>query len=119
MAMLILVYLLLAGAFTDAKSLVDFFTPVDKPMKPTSEYLPGPLFAALLLTSFLPHVPHLQKIDEFAKRLFQRIGNIPAEMRIFSAELERAKLRPGSGINASDYGELGVKADWLKLPESS
>jgi hypothetical protein len=117
MAVLLLGYLILGGAFTDAKPLLDFFLGKDSSIR-SSEYLPGPLFAALLLTSFLPHIPQLKQLDEAAKQLFQRIGNIPSEVRMFSAQLERARLIPGAHIRENEYIELGVKPEWLQLPES-
>jgi|GEM_PF-5208553 len=118
MASLLLVYLLLGGAFIDAKPVLSLLMYGNASLKPPSASLPGPLFAALLLTSLLPHVPYLKKFDEIAKGIFQRMGNIPMEVRVFSAQLERAKLVPVSHMLESAYGELGVKAEWLQLPEN-
>lgn len=43
MGVLILGYLILAGAFTDAKPLLDFLLGKDSSIRSSSEYLPGPL----------------------------------------------------------------------------
>jgi hypothetical protein len=52
----------------------------------------APLLAALLMTTLLPSVPILQRIDRWLLEFFQRLGSIPQEVKrlsnqIFSAEL--------------------------------
>lgn len=120
MSTLLVAYLILAGAFTDAKPLWAFLIGQQAPVSlPTSGDLPGPLFAALLMTSFLPHIPYLKMIDEAAKRTFQRIGNIPVEVRILSDQLERAPLmlpeQARTGL-ADAPDSFGMSNSWFRLP---
>lgn len=79
--------------------------------------LPGPLLSALVLTSLLPHFPLLGRIDDAVKKWFQRVGNMPIEVRMLSARLAAAayelppqaaeRLRPG-------LRAFGVDAAWLR-----
>lgn len=124
MATLVAIYLILAGCFTDAQPFLQFLLP--QPGTPdvpkTPDALPAPLFAALLLTSLLPHIPHLNFIDEATKRLFQRIGNIPQEVRVLSDQLEDTKLvlpAGGSSHLVESMRELGIEEGWLGRPEYS
>jgi hypothetical protein len=124
MAALIVLYLLLAGFFTDAQPFIQFFLPQSgtpgAPQMPDA--LPAPLFAALLLTSLLPHIPLLNNIDEGVKRLFQRIGNIPQEVRVLGSQLEKTRLvlpAAGRGYLVESMRELGIEEGWLDRPEYS
>jgi hypothetical protein len=88
-----LLYLLLAGAFTDVAPILRLLTGVlDQKIGDDLQGLPGPLFAALLLTSLLPHIPHLKRIDEAVKHWFQRLGNIPLEVRALSGQLRHTRV---------------------------
>lgn len=78
--------------------------------------LPGPLLSALTLTSLLPHVPVLKKIDDLLKEWFQRVGNIPYEVRELSAHLRGASyVPPGDELDelAPVLRGFGVERDWL------
>jgi hypothetical protein len=77
---------------------------------------PGPLLSALLLTSLLPHFPLLGKIDEAVKEWFQRVGNIPYEVRELSGFLRAASYEPQSGAAdrlAVAFRSYGVDPSWL------
>ena len=54
--------------------------------------LPGPLLAALLLTTLLPNLPVLSKLDDWSKKLFQDMGNIPWEARRLRGKLRRSEF---------------------------
>jgi hypothetical protein len=86
--------------------------------KPPQEALtlPGPLLSALTLTALLPHVPMLKKLDELLKEWFQRVGNIPYEVRELSAHLRGASYAPPAAELdelASVLRVFGVERDWL------
>jgi hypothetical protein len=49
--------------------------------------LPAPLLAALIMTTLLPHVPGISRIDEWLLARFRSFGRIPGEVRRFSTEL--------------------------------
>ncbi|MDT3677354.1 MAG: hypothetical protein ROZ64_00775 [Burkholderiaceae bacterium] len=115
-------FLVLGGAFTDIDlQAVWEFLRVDA-VSDQVEQMPGPLFAALVLTSLLPHFPYLNKLDDAVKRWFQRIGNIPFEARELSGRIAATplvlypesieRLRP-------TLAELQVDERWLLAPESS
>lgn len=87
-----------------------------------SERLPGPLLSALVLTSMLPHVEFLSRIDETVKKWFQRVGNIPFEVRLLGSQLHATPICPPRA--ALDRArpkllELGVTPDWLQEPPDS
>lgn len=123
MGALVLAYLVLGGAFTDAGPLLKFFAAQSGADYPkTSDALPGPLFAALVLTSLLPHIQPLNFVDDAAKRLFQRIGNIPQEIRVLSDQLENTDLalpRDPSAHLLCTLQELGISESWLSHAEGS
>lgn len=78
--------------------------------------LPGPLLSAMLLTSLLPHAPVLGKLDEAVKRWFQRVGNIPFEVRELSAHLRQSAYAPSAAQLALLRDALaarGVDPAWL------
>jgi hypothetical protein len=86
-------YLILAGAFTDVSSILGLLTgTATKKIGNDLRELPGPLFSALLLTSLLPHIPYLKHIDNWVKEGFQRLGNIPLEVRILSKKLYHTRV---------------------------
>lgn len=116
-------FLVLGGAFTDLDLDAAWkFLRVDGVSDDEVEQMPGPLFAALVLTSLLPHFPYLNKIDDAVKRWFQRIGNIPFEARELSGRIVATplvlypdsieRLRP-------TLAELQVDERWLLAPPSS
>lgn len=115
-------FLVLGGAFTDIDlDAVWTFLRIDD-VSDQAEQMPGPLFAALVLTSLLPHFPYLNRIDDAVKRWFQRMGNIPFEVRELSGRIAAAplvlypeaveRLRP-------TLSELQVDERWLLAPPSS
>ncbi len=115
-------FLVLGGAFTDIDlDAVWTFLRVDS-VSDEVEQMPGPLFAALVLTSLLPHFPYLNKLDEAVKHWFQRIGNIPFEARELSGRIAATKLvlYPDSlEPLRPTLAELQVDERWLLAPESS
>ncbi|MEF7617584.1 hypothetical protein V4F39_26985 [Aquincola sp. MAHUQ-54] len=84
--------------------------------------LPGPLLSALLLTSLLPHFPLLGKLDEAVKQWFQRVGNIPFEVRELSAHLRSARYEPAADTIEQmlpAFKAHGVEPAWLQEPPDS
>lgn len=86
-----MLFVLLGGAFSDSEGIMALLTSGGTPPD-NADKLPGPLYAALLLTVLLPHFPVLRNIDEWVKQEFQRIGNIPFEVRQLSARLQQEQL---------------------------
>lgn len=81
--------------------------------------LPGPLLSALVLTSLLPHFPLLGRIDDAVKKWFQRVGNMPIEVRMLSARLAAAHYElPPQAAERLNPGlrAFGVDAAWLREP---
>ncbi len=116
---MLLLFLMLGGAAADLNFqwLWDFLQ-VQAVLK-DSERLPGPLLAALVLTSLLPHVEFLSRIDEAVKKWFQRIGNIPFEVRLLSSQLQTIDFCPAPSTLdrvAPALLEFGVIPDWLQEP---
>jgi hypothetical protein len=54
--------------------------------------LSAPLLAALLMTTLLPSVPMLQRIDLWLLEFFQRLGSIPQEVMRLSTQILAAEL---------------------------
>jgi hypothetical protein len=89
--------------------------------------LPGPLLAALLLTTLLPNLPLLSKLDEWSKKLFQDMGNIPWEARRLRGKLRRSefcvpdalkevvkrKLEEFGTVNAPASGRCPLERKWM------
>lgn len=119
---MLVLFLVLGGAFTDIDlDAVWRFLRVDG-VSDEVEQMPGPLFAALVLTSLLPHFPYLNKLDDAVKHWFQRIGNIPFEARELSGRIAATKLvlYPDSIERLRPtLSELQVDERWLLAPESS
>ena len=83
---------------------------------------PGPLLSALVLTSLLPHLPLLKKIDATVKTWFQRVGNVPYEVRELSARLRAASYEQKSEDMEFVKPEIRASAfslDWLSGPKES
>jgi hypothetical protein len=115
------IFMLLGGAFTviDASTLV---TLLDIEAAPIDAKLPGPVMSALLLTSLLPHVRVLRNIDSSVKEWFERVGNIPYEVRELSARLREAAYDPSPPVLGNlvpQLGRFGVDPKWLKEPSST
>lgn len=115
-AAMLALFLVLGGALVDVNlQLIWDFLGVSATVK-NSDRLPGPLVAALLLTSMLPNFPFLTRIDETVKKWFQRVGNIPFEVRLLSGQLQQAALQPSAEVIARiepQLIELGVDPSWL------
>lgn len=82
----------------------------------------GPLFSALILTSLLPHVPVLKKIDAAVKAWFQRVGNVPFEVRELSSRLRRSAYEPQCeepGPLKDELRSRAFDASWLRAPGES
>lgn len=54
--------------------------------------LSAPLLSALLMTTLLPSVPILQRIDRWLLEFFQRLGSIPQEVKRLSNQILSAEL---------------------------
>jgi len=86
--------------------------------------LPGPLLSALLLTSLMPHVPVLARMDEAIKQWFWSVGNIPTEVRLLGTNLAAARYgyrihdQTSPGFVAA-LSRNGVDPLWLAEPEGS
>ena len=83
---------------------------------------PGPLLSALLLTSLLPHIPVLQKIDSTVKSWFQRVGNVPHEVRELSARLRKSTYEQhGEELESvlRDMRSKQFNVAWLSGPVES
>jgi hypothetical protein len=114
-------YLLLAGAVTDAKPILQMIIP-EEVIGESQKALPGPLLSALLLTSLLPHISHLKRIDEAVKQWFQRLGNIPMEIRALSGQLKNTRIVISPELMAKLHDtleELGVKEEWISTRENT
>jgi hypothetical protein len=55
--------------------------------------LPAPYLAALLLTTLLPNVPILSKVDEAILDFFRRLGSIPAAARRLAVQLSEMEYK--------------------------
>lgn len=86
--------------------------------------LPGPLLSALVLTSLLPHVPLLARIDESIKQWFWEVGNIPAEVRLLGSQMAGARyhyrLQDHAHHDAlTAFDRFGADPKWLTEAEGS
>lgn len=63
--------------------------------------LSSPILAALLMTALLPNTWGLSKVDAWLLHLFQDLGNIPSEVRLWRDRLAASKLRiPEKAVDA-------------------
>ncbi len=106
-------FLILGAATTDLPpGLASQFGMDTQPL----DGLPGPVVAALILTSLLPRFPVLNKIDEAVKQWFQRIGNIPLEARELSGRIQSTPLAisPESlALLRPALADLHIEESWL------
>ncbi|MED5621358.1 hypothetical protein [Ideonella sp. BN130291] len=116
------IFLVLGGAVTDL-DLKPLWQLLDlDAVAKDSAALPGPLLSALVLTSLLPHFPYLSKIDDSVKLWFQRVGNIPFEVRELSGQMRNAEFRPSPDTLArlrARLEELGIDERLLEAPRGS
>jgi hypothetical protein len=86
--------------------------------------LPGPLLSAMLLTSVLPHMPMLARIDDAIKQWFWDVGNIPSEVRVLGTQLAAARYvyklheQSAQGVPAA-FATYGADPLWLSEPVGS
>lgn len=80
-------FLLLGGGITNSHSIYHELFTHGGYMPTEIAKLPGPLLAALLLTTLLPNFPILNKIDEMLVKVFKDMGNIPRAARRFSVKI--------------------------------
>ena len=86
--------------------------------------LPGPLLAALVLTSLLPHMPVLARIDEAIKQWFWDVANIPSEVRMLGTQLAAARFvlkiheHPTQGMRAA-FATYSADMQWLAEADGS
>jgi len=115
-------YLVLGGAVTDL-DLKPLWRLLDlDAIAKDDQSLPGPLLSALVLTALLPHFPYLSKIDESVKLWFQRVGNIPFEVRELSGQMRNADFRLEPPVLARlrpQLQELGIDERDLGAPAQS
>ncbi|WP_231130489.1 hypothetical protein [Burkholderia cepacia] len=114
---MLLLYFVLSQSLSSTTSLIGFFG-VESGASALKD-LPKPLFAALLVTSVLPHSPILKKINEIIKTWFERIGNIPYEVRELSGKLHHAEFAPHKEAIEKiqeSLDNLGVNSAWLASP---
>jgi hypothetical protein len=115
-ASMLALFLVLGGALGDVDLAALWnFLQVPAAVK-NAERMPGPLVAALLLTSMLPSFPFLTRIDETVKKWFQRVGNIPFEARLLSGQLQNANFQPSTDMLVRiepQLADLGVDPAWL------
>jgi hypothetical protein len=115
-------FIVLGGGITeiDPHVLLPLIDSSDVPAD--AKTMPGPLLSALLLTSLLPHFPTLGKVDAAVKRWFQRVGNIPYEVRELSSQLREASYqpRPEAMVHiAPVLHEFGVDESWLRESDTT
>lgn len=116
-------FVFLGGGFTAISPtlLEPFLGSIESASKEAAN-LPAPLLSALILTSLLPHFPVLGKIDTAVKEWFQRVGNMPFEVRELSARLAEARYAPDPQslqLLQPYLEELHVDATWLFAPAST
>jgi hypothetical protein len=99
---MLLLFTFLGGGLTDTPKFLALIAPDVS----NSEKLPGPLFSALLLTTLLPHVPILAKIDDLVREQFRRLGNIPFEVVQLSARLQQMAYRAPAPFKQAIIDEL-------------
>jgi hypothetical protein len=117
---MLMLFILLGGGLTESAGILALVTQGGTP--PTNQNLPGPLYAALLLTSVLPNLPVLSKIDEWIKQEFQRMGNIPFEVLQLSARLQQTPLELNVNLYPSfrdDLRDAGIDEQWFHLPPNT
>lgn len=113
-------FVFLGGGFTtiNLSQLAPFLGDIGSATEDGAE-LPGPLLSALILTSLLPHFPLLGKVDAAVKEWFQRVGNMPFEVREMSARLAEANYAPDPKnlpMLLPIFEELRVDPAWLQAP---
>jgi hypothetical protein len=114
-------FVLLGGGMTtvDPGNFLRLFGVTDANVDGT---LPGPLLSAMLLTSLLPHFPAIGKIDNAVKEWFQRVGNIPYEVRELGARLRSASYEPSADRLdelIAIIGSAGFDRAWLREPQET
>lgn len=85
-------FILLGGGITVLPDFVSASPQVLAVLGDLPEKLPGPLLAALLLTTLLPNFPLLSRFDKWLRRTCYDIGNIPLAARRLSARMRSLKL---------------------------
>ena len=113
------IFVFLGGGISVSPKLVKMFTVGGGELPPGIEDLPGPLLAALLLTTLLPNFPVLSRFDTWLRASAWRIGRIPREAHRLSAQIRQSRLvvpadyRPavaqrmaGFGIRIEDFDGL-------------
>ncbi len=122
MGSMLALYLVLGGAVTDL-DLKPLWQLLDlDSIAKDDKSLPGPLLSALVLTALLPHFPYLSKIDEAVKLWFQRVGNIPYEVRELSGQMRNAgfRIEPAALARLRPLlQELGIDEQGLAAPANS
>jgi hypothetical protein len=85
--------------------------------------LPGPLLSAMALTSLLPHLPLLARIDETIRQWFWDVGNIPSEVRLLANHLVASRYASGVALPApaavQAFKAYGADPLWLGQAEGS
>ncbi|TDN57874.1 hypothetical protein B0G77_8719 [Paraburkholderia sp. BL10I2N1] len=118
---MLLLFIVLGGAGTDLPKQIFDLLQISAAIR-MADQPPGPLLAALILTSLLPNAPFLQRVDEIIKVWFQRVGNIPFEVRELSLRLKGSAFKPSKDRLVRvrlDLEEEGIDPEWLDAPLGS
>jgi hypothetical protein len=81
-AAMLMIFVLLARVIDNESGIIPAIGITDLPD------MSAPLLAALLLTTLMPNIPLLSKVDEWLLKFFRDIGKIPAKVRRLRADLK-------------------------------
>lgn len=84
--------------------------------------LQAPLYAALLLTFGLPHVPWLRTIDDRIKKGFTRFGRIPIEIRTLSRQIRESEFSSETVAHQHlqpTFSTVLAEPAWLEAPHNT
>lgn len=101
----VITYIVLGGILDSSPEILDALGFGGQGFPDELANVTGPILAALLLTTLMPHFPILKKLDEWLLNTFRDIGNIPFEVRVWRNRLLRWTPR----IPDDDVHEFG---DW-------
>lgn len=86
----LLAYSLLAGLLENSVNILELLGFGGEGLPDEMANMSGPILAALLMTTLMPHFPLLKKIDEWLLDAFRDMGNIPWEVRVWRSKLAKA-----------------------------
>jgi len=88
-AAVVITYIVLAGVLQSSPDILNGLGWGSEGLADELADISGPILAALLLTTLLPHFPVLKQLDEWLLNTFRDIGNIPLEVRSWRHRLSR------------------------------